>query len=157
MYQWVFRVGEGVAEDAAGHGRQRHGGQTEIGRHLEGSTIGRGEERRVRRPVADIVVVAPSGHVRPDRVDDVRRLQRAARLRRNRVARGKRGNYHQKKYYKIEFGFVEQVSYKPNRQVKEGYGFDIQSTGDLNGWQLMGEYRTMIKEAMDNYKAKEDA
>ena len=28
------RVGEGVAEDAAGHGRQRHGGETEIGRHL---------------------------------------------------------------------------------------------------------------------------
>ena len=66
----------------------------------------------------------------------------------------KRGNYHQKKYYKIEFGFVEQVSYTPNRQVKEGYGFDIQSTGDLNGWQLMGEYRTMIKEAMANYKNK---
>ena len=47
-----------------------------------------------------------------------------------------------------------QVSYNPNRQVKEGYGFDIQSTGDLNGWQLMGEYRTMIKEAMANYKNK---
>lgn len=72
----------------------------------------------------------------------------------------KRGTYHQKKYYKIEFGFVEQVSYTPNRQVKEGYGFDIQSTGDLNGWQLMGEYRTMIKEAMANYnktKEKEEA
>ena len=67
----------------------------------------------------------------------------------------KRGNYHQKKYYKIEFGFVEQVSYTPNRQVKEGYGFDIQSTGDLNGWQLMGEYRTMIKEAMADYKVKQ--
>lgn len=67
-----------------------------------------------------------------------------------------RGTYHQKKYYKIEFGFVEQVSYTPNRQVKEGYGFDIQSTGDLNGWQLMGEYRTMIKEAMADYnKTKE--
>ena len=67
----------------------------------------------------------------------------------------KRGNYHQKKYYKIEFGFVEQVSYTPNRQVKEGYGFDIQSAGDLNGWQLMGEYRTMIKEAMADYKVKQ--
>ena len=67
----------------------------------------------------------------------------------------KRGTYHQKKYYKIEFGFVEQVSYTPNRQVKEGYGFDIQSAGDLNGWQLMGEYRTMIKEAMADYKVKQ--
>ena len=67
----------------------------------------------------------------------------------------KRGTYHQKKYYKVEFGFVEQVSYTPNRQVREGYGFDIQTPGDLNGWQLMGEYRKMIKEAMADYKAKQ--
>ena len=53
----------------------------------------------------------------------------------------KRGTYHQKKYYKVEFGFVEQVSYTPNRQVREGYGFDIQTPGDLNGWELMGEYQ----------------
>ena len=66
----------------------------------------------------------------------------------------KRGTYHQKKYYKVEFGFVEQVSYRPNRQVKEGYGFDIQTSGDLNGWELMGEYRKMIKEAMAEYKNK---
>ena len=66
----------------------------------------------------------------------------------------KRGNYYQKKYYKIEFGYVDQVSYNPNRSERSGYGFDIQSPGDLNGWELMGEYRRMIKEAMANYNAK---
>ena len=69
----------------------------------------------------------------------------------------KRGNYYQKKYYKIEFGFVEQVSYRPNREVREGYGFDIQSPGDLNGWQLMGEYRKMVKDAMAEFKASKES
>jgi hypothetical protein len=68
------------------------------------------------------------------------------------ISGDKRGNYYEQKYYKIVFGFVNQVSYTPNRSEKSGYGFDIQSTGDLNGWQLMGEYRKMIKEAMANYK-----
>ena len=69
-----------------------------------------------------------------------------------------RGNYHQKKYYKVEFGFVEQVSYKSTgRHVREGYGFDIQASGDYNGWSLMGEYRKMIKEAMANYKSNKES
>ncbi len=70
----------------------------------------------------------------------------------------KRGDYYQKKYYKVEFGFVEQVSYRPTgRHVREGYGFDIQSPGDLNGWELMGEYRRMIKDTMKDYKEKQEA
>jgi multimeric flavodoxin WrbA len=67
-----------------------------------------------------------------------------------------RGKYYEQKYYKIVFGPVTQVSYSNGRTEKSGYGFDIQTTGDLNGWQLMGEYRKMIKEAMANYK-KESA
>ena len=71
------------------------------------------------------------------------------------VSGDNRGNYYEQKYYKIVFGFVNQVSYTPNRSEKSGYGFDIQTTGDLNGWQLMGEYRKMIKEVMANYKTKQ--
>jgi hypothetical protein len=67
------------------------------------------------------------------------------------VSGDKRGQYYEQKYYKIVFGPVTQVSYSPNRSEKSGYGFDIQTTGDLNGWQLMGEYRKMIKEAMAEY------
>ena len=70
----------------------------------------------------------------------------------------KRGNYIDgPKYYKIVFGFVEQVTYKPNRQVKEGYGFDIQASGDLNAWSLIGEYRTMIHEAVAFVKESKEA
>jgi hypothetical protein len=68
------------------------------------------------------------------------------------VSGDKRGDYYEQKYYKIVFGPVTQVSYRPNRSEKSGYGFDIQTTGDLNGWQLMGEYRTMIKETMAEYR-----
>ena len=70
-----------------------------------------------------------------------------------------RGDYYEQKYYKVVFGPVTQVSYSPNRSEKSGYGFDIQTVGDLNGWSLMGEYRKMIKEAMADFKArqKEDA
>ena len=68
------------------------------------------------------------------------------------ISGDKRGDYYEQKYYKIVFGSVTQVSYRPSRSEKTGYGFDIQSTGDLNGWQLMGEYRKMIKEEMANYK-----
>jgi len=71
------------------------------------------------------------------------------------ISGDKRGDYYEQKYYKIVFGPVIQVSYNPNRTEKTGYGFDIQSTGDLNGWQLMGEYRKMIKEEMANYKEKQ--
>ena len=53
------------------------------------------------------------------------------------------------------FGPVTQVSYRPNRSEKSGYGFDIQSTGDYMGWSMMGEYRTMIKEVMAEFKARE--
>ena len=76
----------------------------------------------------------------------------------------KRGDYYEKKYYKVVFGPVEQVSYSTNnkysqpvKQVKEGYGFDIQTPGDYNGWSLMGEYRKMIEEAMKDYKEKKEA
>lgn len=72
------------------------------------------------------------------------------------ISGDKRGDYYEQKYYKIVFGPVTQVSYRPNRSEKSGYGFDIQTTGDLNGWQLMGEYRKMIKETVDNYKEKEN-
>jgi len=68
------------------------------------------------------------------------------------ISGDKRGNYYEQKYYKVVFGPVTQVSYSNGRSEKSGYGFDIQSTGDLNGWQLMGEYRKMIKEEMENYK-----
>jgi len=72
------------------------------------------------------------------------------------VSGDSRGSYYERKYYKVVFGSVTQVSYTPNRSEKSGYGFDIQSSGDLNGWQLMGEYRKMIKEAMANYEAKKE-
>ena len=45
--------------------------------------------------------------------------------------------------------------FRVGRPTKSGYGFDIQTIGDLNGWQLMGEYRTMIKEVMAEFKARE--
>jgi len=64
------------------------------------------------------------------------------------ISGDKRGDYYEQKYYKIVFGSVTQVSYTPNRSEKTGYGFDIQTVGDLNGWSLMGEYRKMIKETV---------
>ena len=74
------------------------------------------------------------------------------------ISGDKRGNYIDgPKYYKIVFGFVEQVTYKPNRQVKEGYGFDIQASGDLNAWSLIGEYRKMIHEAVEFIKESKEA
>lgn len=71
------------------------------------------------------------------------------------VSGDKRGDYYEQKYYKIVFGPVTQVSYSNGRTEKSGYGFDIQTVGDLNGWSLMGEYRKMIKEAMADFKAKQ--
>ena len=69
------------------------------------------------------------------------------------ISGDKRGNYIDgPKYYKVVFGYVDQVDYSPNRVKKSGYGFDIQTSGDLNGWQMMLEYRKMIKETMANYK-----
>ena len=72
----------------------------------------------------------------------------------------KRGDYYEKKYYKVVFGPVEQVSYSTNnkysqpvKQVKEGYGFDIQAPGDYNGWSLMGEYRKMMSDAIKEQKS----
>ena len=65
------------------------------------------------------------------------------------ISGDKRGNYIDgPKYYKIVFGHVTQVlGYNPYRE-KEGYGFDIQATGDLNAWGLIGDYRKMINEAV---------
>jgi hypothetical protein len=75
----------------------------------------------------------------------------------------KRGDFHEHKKYKIVFGPVTQVSYshdnkygQPAKQERPGYGFDIQTSGDYNGWSLMGEYRKMIEEAMKDYKAKKE-
>lgn len=73
------------------------------------------------------------------------------------ISGDKRGNYYEQKYYKVVFGPVTQVSYGNGRKEKSGYGFDIQSSGDYMGWSLMGEYRTMIKEAMADFKQKETA
>lgn len=73
------------------------------------------------------------------------------------ISGDKRGDYYENKYYKIVFGPVTQVSYSNGRSEKSGYGFDIQTVGDLNGWQLMGEYRTMIKEAVAEHKTRESA
>jgi len=74
------------------------------------------------------------------------------------ISGDKRGNYIDgPKYYKIVFGPVTQVSYSNGRSEKSGYGFDIQSSGDYMGWSMMGEYRTMIKETMAEYRAKETA
>ena len=70
------------------------------------------------------------------------------------ISGDKRGNYIDgPKYYKIVFGPVTE-EFRAGRPTKSGYGFDIQATGDYNAWSLMGEYRTMIKEAMADYKAK---
>ena len=72
------------------------------------------------------------------------------------ISGDKRGAYYEQKYYKVVFGPVTQVSYRPNRNEISGYGFDIQSSGDYMGWSLMGEYRTMIKETMAEYKKKKE-
>ena len=70
------------------------------------------------------------------------------------ISGDKRGEYIDgPKYYKIVFGLVTE-EFRAGRPTKSGYGFDIQATGDYNAWSLMGEYRTMIKEAMADYKAK---
>jgi hypothetical protein len=71
------------------------------------------------------------------------------------ISGDKRGDYYEQKYYKVVFGPVTQVSYGQGRSEKSGYGFDIQSSGDYMGWSMMGEYRTMIKETMAEYRAKE--
>ena len=70
------------------------------------------------------------------------------------ISGDKRGDYYESNYYKIVFGPVTE-EFRAGRPTKSGYGFDIQTIGDLNGWQLMGEYRTMIKEVMAEFKARE--
>ena len=71
------------------------------------------------------------------------------------ISGDKRGNYIDgPKYYKIVFGIVTE-EFRAGRPTKSGYGFDIQATGDYNAWSLMGEYRTMIKDVMADYKAKQ--
>jgi hypothetical protein len=65
----------------------------------------------------------------------------------------KRGDYYENKYFKIVFGYVTE-EFRHGKPTKSGYGFDIQATGDYNAWSLMGEYRTMISEAMKNYNNK---
>lgn len=72
------------------------------------------------------------------------------------VSGDSRGNYYERKYYKVVFGSVTE-EFRHGKPTKSGYGFDIQSSGDLNGWQLMGEYRKMIKEAMADHKNKQSA
>lgn len=76
----------------------------------------------------------------------------------------KRGGYLKQKKYKIVFGEVTQVSYshdnkysEPAKKERSGYGFDIQTPGDYDGWSLMGSYRTMISEAMKDYKENKKA
>lgn len=74
------------------------------------------------------------------------------------ISGDKRGNYIDgPKYYKIVFGHVTQVlGYNPYRE-KEGYGFDIQASGDYNAWSLIGEYRKMIHEAVEFTKESKEA
>ena len=76
----------------------------------------------------------------------------------------KRGDYYEKKYYKIVFGPVEQVHYshdnkysQPVKQVKKGYGFDIRASGDYKAWALLGDFNKMISETMKDYKKKQNA
>ena len=65
------------------------------------------------------------------------------------------------KYYKIVFGQVamEKFVNGPDgyqvKQVKEGYGFDLQATGDYNAWSMLGRYRDKIKEVLENKKQAE--
>ena len=66
-----------------------------------------------------------------------------------------RGEYYEQKYYKVVFGDVTE-EFRAGRPTKSGYGFDIQATGDYNAWSLMGEYRTMIKEAINDFKTKKE-
>ncbi len=79
------------------------------------------------------------------------------------ISGDKRGDYYQQKYYKVEFGHVDQVSYshdnkygQPAKKVRSGYGFDIQAPGDYNSWSMMGKYREMIHESLQKFK-KENA
>ena len=64
-----------------------------------------------------------------------------------------RGDFYESKYYKVVFGPVTE-EFRAGKPTKSGYGFDIQATGDYRAWDLMGEYRKMISEAMANYKSK---
>ncbi len=64
-----------------------------------------------------------------------------------------RGEYYEKKYFKVVFGNVTE-EFRAGKPTKSGYGFDIQATGDYRAWALMGDFRKMISEAMANYKAK---
>ena len=68
------------------------------------------------------------------------------------VSGDNRGNFYENKYYKVVFGYVTE-EFRAGKPTKSGYGFDIQATGDYRAWDLMGEYRKMISEAMANYKS----
>ena len=65
------------------------------------------------------------------------------------------------KYYKIVFGHVAMEKFVngpdgyQEKQVIEGYGFDLQATGDYNAWSMLGRYRDKIKEALENKKQAE--
>jgi hypothetical protein len=74
------------------------------------------------------------------------------------ISGDKRGNYIDgPKYYKIVFGHVTQVlGYNPYRE-KEGYGFDIQASGDYNAWSLIAEYSKMIRHAVEFAKESKEA
>lgn len=65
------------------------------------------------------------------------------------------------KYYKIVFGHVAMEKFVngpdgyQEKQVIEGYGFDLQATGDYNAWSMLGRYRDKIKEALENKRQAE--
>ena len=64
------------------------------------------------------------------------------------------------KYYKMVFGFVttERFVNGPDgyqvKEVKEGYGFDLQATGDYNAWSMKGKYVEKINEAIKKVEAR---
>jgi len=50
------------------------------------------------------------------------------------------------KYYKMVFGFVTEERFtNKGKVVTEGYGFDLQASGDYNAWSLLGQYKRTIK------------
>ena len=50
------------------------------------------------------------------------------------------------KYYKMVFGFVTEEKFtNKGKVVREGYGFDLQASGDFNAWSLLGQYKRTIK------------
>ena len=63
------------------------------------------------------------------------------------ISGDKRGEYIDgPKYYKMVFGFVTEERFtNKGKVVTEGYGFDLQASGDYNAWSLLGQYKRTIK------------